>query len=130
MTTNASRIFLTKWSDKAKEPKVSKLKTRGTVKSNILIYIYIYIYIYIIYIITSFINSETTASLHLTSFTEDVTNLSFHMPIWKMFSKFPIFPIFSIFQFEYFVICLFVWYLTVFCNRFVFECFVLNMRTY
>ena len=38
-------------------------------------------YTYIIYIITSFINSETTALLHLTSFTEDVTNIGFHMPI-------------------------------------------------
>ena len=30
---------------------------------------------------TSFINSETTALLHLMSFTEDVTNIGFHMPI-------------------------------------------------
>ena len=45
-------------------------------------------YTYIIYIITSFINSETTALLHLTSFTEDVTNISFHMPIWGIFSQF------------------------------------------
>ena len=38
-------------------------------------------YTYIIYIITSFTNSETTAFLQLTSFTEDVTNIGFHMPI-------------------------------------------------
>ena len=45
-------------------------------------------YTYIIYIITSFINSETTALLHLTSFTEEVTNSGFNMPIWEIFSKF------------------------------------------
>ena len=38
--------------------------------------------------ITSFINSETTALLHLTSFTKDVTNTGFHMPISEIFSKF------------------------------------------
>ena len=43
---------------------------------------------YIIYIITSFVNSETIALLHLTSFTEDVTNIGFHMPIWEIFSEF------------------------------------------
>ena len=45
-------------------------------------------YTCIIYIITSFINSETTALLHLTSFTKDVTNTGFHMPISEIFSKF------------------------------------------
>ena len=45
-------------------------------------------YSYIIYIITSFINSQTTALLHLTSFTEDVTNIGFHMPMWEIFSEF------------------------------------------
>ena len=45
-------------------------------------------YTYIIYIITSFINSETTALLHLTSFTEDVTNISFHIPVWEIFCEF------------------------------------------
>ena len=39
-------------------------------------------------VLTSFINSETTALLHLTSFTEDVTNIGFHMPIWEIFSEF------------------------------------------
>ena len=39
-------------------------------------------YTYIFYTITSFINSETTASVHLMSFTEDLTNIGFHMPIW------------------------------------------------
>ena len=38
-------------------------------------------YTYIIYIMTSLINSETTALLHLRSFTKDVTNIGFHMPI-------------------------------------------------
>ena len=52
-------------------------------------------YTYIIYIITSFINSETTALLHLTSFTEDVTNISFHMPIWEIFSEFLILQLIS-----------------------------------
>ena len=33
-----------------------------------------------------------------------------------------------IFQFEYFVLCSFVLYSMVFCNRFVFECFVSNIR--
>ena len=33
----------------------------------------------------------------------------------------------SIFQFEYFVLCSFVWYSMVFCNRFVFECFLSNI---
>ena len=66
MATNASITFPVKWSDKGKAAcGVSKLKTQGTVKSNILIYI--------IYIITSFINSKTTALLHLTSFKEDVS---------------------------------------------------------
>ena len=45
-------------------------------------------YTYIIYIIISFINSETTALLHLTSLTEDVTNIDFHIPIWEIFSGF------------------------------------------
>ena len=45
-------------------------------------------YTYLIYIITSFINSETTALLHLTSFTEDVTNIGFHMPIWEILQLF------------------------------------------
>ena len=45
-------------------------------------------YTYIIYIITSYINSETTALLHLTSFTEHVTNIGFHMPIREIFSEF------------------------------------------
>ena len=74
MATNASRIFLIKWGDKGKVAYgVSKLKTQGSMKSNIPTYV--------IYIVTSFINSETTALLHLTSFTEDVTNIGFHMPI-------------------------------------------------
>ena len=74
MATNASRIFLIKWGDKGKVAyDVSKLKTQGSMKSNIPTYV--------IYIVTSFINSETTALLHLTSFTEDVTNIGFHMPI-------------------------------------------------
>ena len=47
---------------KTKDPRHSKIK-----------------YTYIIYIIISFINSETTALLYL--FTEDLTNIAFHMPI-------------------------------------------------
>ena len=39
-------------------------------------------------IATSFIHSETTALLHLTSFTEVVTNIGFHMAIWETFSEF------------------------------------------
>ena len=39
-------------------------------------------------VLTSFINSETTALLHLTSFTEDVANIGFHMSIWEIFSEF------------------------------------------
>ena len=39
-------------------------------------------YTYMFYTITSFIYSETTASVHLMSFTEDVTNIGFYMPIW------------------------------------------------
>ena len=59
MVTNASRMFLVKRSDKVKSVYgVSKLKTQVTVKSNI--------FISFIYIITSFIKSETTALLHLT----------------------------------------------------------------
>ena len=65
METNTSRIYLVKWRDKGKVAYgVSKLKTQGTVKSNIVISIISQ---------TSFINSETTALLHLTSFTEDVS---------------------------------------------------------
>ena len=41
--------------------------------------------------ITSFINSETTALLHLTSFTKAVTNIGFYMPIREIFSEFLIF---------------------------------------
>ena len=48
-------------------------------------------YTHIIYIITSSINSGTTALLHLTLFTEDVTNISFHMPMWEIFFEFLIF---------------------------------------
>ena len=55
---------------------VSKLKTKATVKPNI------------IYIRASFINSETTALLHLTSFIEGMTNIGFHMSIWEIFSEF------------------------------------------
>ena len=73
MATNTSIIFPVKWSDKGNVAYgVSKLKTQGTVKSNILISFYI---------ITSFLNSETTALLHLRSFIEDVTNIGFLMPI-------------------------------------------------
>ena len=36
-------------------------------------------------------NFETTAFLHLTSFTEEVTNIGSHMPIWEIFSEFLIF---------------------------------------
>ena len=43
---------------------------------------------YIISIITSFINSEIPALQHWTSFTQDVTNLGFHMPIWEIFPEF------------------------------------------
>ena len=65
--------------------------------------------------------------------------------IWEIFSSFPCFAIIgyisnmvifqnirqlriSIFQFEYFIFRSFVWYSTVFCNRFAFECFVPNIR--
>ena len=41
-------------------------------------------YTYIIYIITSFINSETTALPYFTSFTEDVTNIGLHIPSFYM----------------------------------------------
>ena len=34
----------------------------------------------------------------------------------------------SAFQFQYFVLSSFAWYLTVFCNQFVFKCFAPNIR--
>ena len=43
---------------------------------------------YVICMITSFIDSEITALLHLTSFTEGVTSIGFHMPIWEIFPSF------------------------------------------
>ena len=33
-------------------------------------------------------NPGTTALLHLTSFTEGVTNIGFHIPVWEIFSEF------------------------------------------
>ena len=51
-------------------------------------------YNYIIYITTSFINSETTALLDLTSFTEDVTNIPVEtgrkLSVHKTFNLYPV----------------------------------------
>ena len=65
-------FFLPNETTKVREPKV--FQTKGSRHNKMK-------YTYIIFIITSFINSETTALLHLMSFTEDVTNIAFHMPI-------------------------------------------------
>ena len=65
MATNASRIFLVKWNDKGKVAYgAPKITIQDTHKIE---------YTCIIYIINSFINSKTTALLHLTSFTEGVS---------------------------------------------------------